>query len=320
MMINLLLRKADEMGINFGLRLLAMSLSVALLFLVTYYFLVVNRSTSPALPTQEDALKTLDAEKRKADAALISKIKSAISQTKRLHGYGIGVECREGQVTLTGEVPTEIDKDLAANLARETAGVKNVTNQIRIAPEATPQPGDTVTQDLAINVDDLELQANLHERLQAVPELKAQRIVIKVQNRAVTLTGSVATEAQKDRIEQILRNYPKVASINNQLRIGSIALPSASPAAASPPTTLATAKTTAASEQDRSVQQAITAALNANRADFAEVNAVKVIVQNGEATLSGTIPTRAERALAERLAKDVAGVKNVKNLIVAGGK
>ena len=320
-MMNLLLRKADEMGINFGLRLLAMSLSLALLFLVTYYFLVVNRSTNPVLPTQEDALKTLDAEKRKADAALISRIKSAISQTKRLHGYGIGVECREGQVTLTGEVPTEIDKDLAANLARETSGVKNVTNQIRIAPEATPQPGETTKQDLAINVDDLELQANLHERLQAVSELKTQRIAIKVQNRAVTLTGSVATEAQKDRVEQILRNYPKVTAINNQLRIGSTALPASPPTTASSPTPAPSPKPSAAtSEQDRSLLQTITAALNANRADFSEVNAIKVTVQNGDVTLSGTTPTRAERALAERLAKEVAGVKSLKNLIAVGAK
>ena len=121
------------------------------------YFLVINRSVNPPMPTQ-------------------------IAQTKSLHGYGIGVEYHDGRLTLSGEVPTEIDKELVANLARETLGVKEVTNQIRITPEATPQPGEAVNQDLAINVEDLELQANLRERALSVPELKAQQIEIKVQN------------------------------------------------------------------------------------------------------------------------------------------
>ncbi len=300
------------MGINLGLRLLVLSLSFVLLLLVAYYFLVVNRSLNPSLPTQADSLKTLDAEKRKADAALISKVKSAISQTKRLHGYGIGVECREGMVTLTGEVPTEIDKELAASLARETFGVKEVTNQIRITPEATPQPGEAVNQDLALNVDDLELQANLHERVISVPELKAQRIEIKVQNRVVTLTGNVASEAQKFRTEQLLRNYPKVTSITNQLRIGT-----ASPPALSSPSPI-TKPAAALSEQDQPLVQLVTSSLNISRSNFSKVNALKVTAQDGTITLSGTVPSRAERTLAESLTKEVAGVKSVKNLIVIG--
>ncbi len=224
------------MGINLGLRLLALGLSAVLLLLIAYYFLVVNRNQNPTLPTQANSLKTLDAEKRKADAALISKVKSAIAQTRRLYGYGIGVECREGMVTLTGDVPTEIDKELAANLARETLGVKEVMNQLRITPAATPQPGEAVNQDLAINVDDLELQANLRERVISIPELKAQRIDIKVQNRVITLTGSVASEAQKLRAEQLIRNYPKVASVINQLRIAGVAALPAKPSGTEPTT------------------------------------------------------------------------------------
>ena len=51
------------MGVNFGLRLLALGLSVVLSLLIAYYFLVINRSVNPPMPTQADSLKTLDAEK-----------------------------------------------------------------------------------------------------------------------------------------------------------------------------------------------------------------------------------------------------------------
>lgn len=224
------------MEINLGLRLLALGLFLALLLLMTYYFLVINRKATPYPALQGAAIQSPDGEKRRADAALVSKIKSAISQTKRLYGHSIGVEYHNEQVILSGEVPTEIDKELAANLAKETSGGKEVINQLRVQGNVTPAPlpqsGGTPNQELTVNVEDLELQANLREHLMAAPELKAQRIEIKVQNRVVTLTGNVASAPLKLHAEQLVRGYPKVTSVNNQLRIGSA--PAATPNPASP--------------------------------------------------------------------------------------
>jgi osmotically-inducible protein OsmY len=239
-MLTLLLRKANGIEINLWLQLLALGLSVVLLFLMAYYFLVINRPATPPALVSGTALQSPEGEKRRADAALIAKIKSAISQTKRLYGHSIGVEYRNEQVVLSGEVPTEIDKELAANLAQESSGGKEVINQLRvqtnITPEATLQLGVIPHQELTVNVDDLELHANLRERLMTVPELKAQRIKIKVQNRVVTLTGTVTSEALKLRAEQLARDYPKVTSVINQLRLGSDSAPhpAASPASAIP--------------------------------------------------------------------------------------
>lgn len=298
--MNLLARKVNGMGINWGLRLLALSLFLALLLLIAYYFLVVNRSLTPRLPTPGDTVKTIETEKRKADAALLNKIKAALSQTKRLYGYSIGVECHDGLVTLSGAVPTVIDKELAANLAIETSGVKEITNQIRVMPEATPQPGEIVRPNLMLNVDDLELQANVREQIISVPELKAQPIEIKVKNRTVTLTGTVASDAQKLRAEQLVQNTPKVAAVNNQLRLGNTVAP--------PGTRLAAA--------NRHLAQLITASLAARRSDFSDETVIQVTAQDGTITLTGTTPSRAERALVEQLAKEVAGVKSIQNLIV----
>ncbi len=295
------------MGVNLGLRLLAMGLSVVLCLLIVYYFLVVNRSINPPLSTQANSLKMLDAEKRKAEAALLSKVKSAIAQTKRLHGYAIGVEYKDGMVVLTGEVPTEIDKELAANLARETLSLKEITNQISIMPAATPQSSEGVQQELSINVDDLELQANLRERVLSIPDLKTQRITIKVQHRIVTLTGEVASESQKLRVEQLLRNYPRVTAVNNHLRIG----PQTASGIRTPPTSIM-------SEQDQALVELVRSSLNTNRADFSQMEAIKVAVQDGAITLSGSVPSQAERARAEQLTKQVVGMKSVKNLIVIG--
>ena len=102
-----------------------------------------------------------------------------------------------------------------------------------------------------------------------------------------------------------------VAQQRHQLRLGTPSSPPPSatpspPAAAPPPPPV----------KDQELTQMILTVLTANRADFSQLEAIKVAAQDGEITLSGLTPTRAERALVERLTKEVAGVKSVKNLIV----
>ncbi len=214
----LLIRKADELGINFWLRLLALGLCGSLILLASYYFLVVNREAEKPRLTAVSTVQNSD--KKQADAALSARIRSAITRTKRLYNLNIGVENKDGIITLTGEVPTEIDKDLAGALTQETSGVKELHNQLQITPNLSGTNEPMTQGNVPLNVEDLEMEANLRELLQAAPELKAQPIRLKVHDRAVTLTGRVATEQQRVRAEQVLRNAPKVSSISNQLRVG----------------------------------------------------------------------------------------------------
>jgi osmotically-inducible protein OsmY len=215
----LLLRKADEMGINFWLRLLALGLCVSLSLLSSYYFLVVNRAaaTTPLPAT----LPLPNTEKRQADAALSARVRSALTQAKRLHGHSISVETKGGFITLTGEVPSEIDKDLAGNLTQGVPGVQEVKNQLRVTPSLKRPSEPTPQVNTPLPIEDLEMEANLRETLQASAELRPQTITIKVSHRVVTITGRVASEPQKRRVEQLIRHAPKVSRVINQLRVGS---------------------------------------------------------------------------------------------------
>lgn len=310
------LKKGDEMGINVGLRLLTVGLFIFLLFLISYYFLVVNRNLSPQYERQASTISSPDAERIRQDAALASRIKSALAQTKRLQGYTISVENKEGIVTLSGDVPSPFDKELAGNVAKETPGIKSVNNRLQIVLGATPQTGENNLNkiELSINVEDLELQANLRERIASFPDLKNQQIEIKTQQRAVTLSGNAESEPQRARIEQIVRAFPKVTSVTNLLKVGG---KPAQQVAISPAPQTATANTNRA---DQELTQQITAKLNANRTDFTDLNKIKIICQNGEVTLSGTISAKAEGALAEKLTREISAVKTVKNLLVIASK
>ena len=73
-----------------------------------------------------------------SDAGITAQVKAAFALSKRISAYEIGVETKDGVVKLTGQAPSEIDRELAGNVASDTTGVKQVDNQIRVEPGLKP--------------------------------------------------------------------------------------------------------------------------------------------------------------------------------------
>ncbi len=215
----LLMRKPGENRINIALRILASALSLVLFFLVTYYFLSVNR-TQPLIDQLNTRLTNASkSENYKSDIALMGRIKSVLGQSKRLHGYSIGVECKDGTVNIDGEVPTQIDKDLAGQLVLQTPGVNGITNHLTILPAANRNDQEAFPSTFPIKVEDFELEANLQEKISTMVDLNNPKISIKVKNKIVILQGTVANDQVRSQIEQIIGNFPQVSRVNNQLKV-----------------------------------------------------------------------------------------------------
>jgi osmotically-inducible protein OsmY len=66
------------------------------------------------------------------DGALTAKIKSKMALDDTLKSRGINVSTDDGVVTLSGKVSSAAEHERAVQLARETAGVKSVRDQIRV--------------------------------------------------------------------------------------------------------------------------------------------------------------------------------------------
>jgi hypothetical protein len=64
------------------------------------------------------------------DAALTAKVKSALSLNARVPAGKIDVDSKDGVVTLRGEVPNEETRSLAEQIAKDTAGVREVHNHL----------------------------------------------------------------------------------------------------------------------------------------------------------------------------------------------
>ena len=69
-----------------------------------------------------------------SDAALTTAVKTKLLADPKVRGLKIDVDTKNGIVMLTGTVRSQAEKDEALRLARETENVKNVTDQITVAP------------------------------------------------------------------------------------------------------------------------------------------------------------------------------------------
>jgi len=101
------------------------------------------------------------------DAGVTTSVKAKFAQDDLVKAHEINVTTREGVVTLTGEVDSVAAKEQAVRLARETAGVNDVIDELRVAVEATT--GDLEDLDVDIKVDQ-ELERGVGEAGDAIRE------------------------------------------------------------------------------------------------------------------------------------------------------
>ena len=68
------------------------------------------------------------------DSVLTVKVKTAMLQQKGLEGFSIHVNSYKGVVQLSGFVDTDVNKELAGQIARSVDGVSEVVNNLIVKP------------------------------------------------------------------------------------------------------------------------------------------------------------------------------------------
>jgi osmotically-inducible protein OsmY len=225
------------------------------------------------------------------DTRITRDVKSALSLSKRVSPFNISVQTQDSIVTLAGTVSSDDIKSLAGEIARDTAGVTEVKNEIAVDHGAQP-PSE------AALVNDLQIKTSILEALTRSTELAGKKIEVKVEDRKVTLTGSVDTPAQKSGAEQIARAADGVTAVANELAVSNPAAPSEpAPAAA----------------VDVNAELAKRIRFELYETGAFDVLKMNVQVEDGNATLSGSVRSRAEQLLATFVAQTTPGVKKVVN-------
>jgi hyperosmotically inducible protein len=227
------------------------------------------------------------------DAATTTKVKTALMLSKHASAFDIDVNTNQGAVSLKGQVPSEEIKAMAGAIAQDTSGVKELHNNLVIDPAARPNPE---TSRLSERVADLEIKTLVGDAIRKSPELKDRSIELVVQERKVSLNGVVETESQKNLAQQIAWGVQGVAGVTNSISV--------------------TAPQAGDSPEDKLAKR-VEFELYSTKAF--SVNTLQIHSLDGTVTLAGTVSSRAEKLLAEKVAQTVNGVRKVvNNLSVIG--
>ena len=155
------------------------------------------------------------------DGWITMKIHSSYIPENVLEGSNIDVDTASGVVTLNGTVPSEAARARAIALAKTTDGVKSVTDKLRITPPAA-KPGATpdATSKAGRSVNDGWIKSKIYAQfLTDWKTLEDSDIDIDVATGAVTLKGTVKTEAAKARAVAIAKATDGVKTVNDNLKV-----------------------------------------------------------------------------------------------------
>jgi osmotically-inducible protein OsmY len=216
------------------------------------------------------------------DEDIQSSVTDEIFEDLRLiEPFDIKVEASQGNVTLTGTVPTYAQLRVAEQDARDVVGVAWVSNLLMVN---SPRR------------EDKAIQGAVQHNIDTDFDLSGQGVMAQVRQGVVTLKGSVSTFYDKVHATDVAARVSGVQKVANDLNVNWWS------------------HTT-----DRSLQKRIEKRLLADWETTWMAPAIHVDVQGGKVKLSGIVDTWVERAEAGRVAFNTDGVWMVNNELGVAG-
>ena len=208
----------------------------------------------------------------KTDSQLQQDVMAELKWEPAVHAEQIGVEVKNGVVTLAGKVSSYSEKWNAERAAQRVSGVKALAVELKVK---LSEFGSRTDADIA------ESAKNILGWTSSLPE---DAIKVMVEGGWLTLSGDVEWQYQRQDAGDSVRYLSGVTGVSNQIAIK--------------PSLSATV-----------VKSDIEAALKRRAA--ADAKTIAVDVKGADVTLTGTVHSWAERDLATRSAWGSSGVRNV---------
>jgi hyperosmotically inducible periplasmic protein len=129
----------------------------------------------------------------------------------KLDDVSVDQDREKGVVTLKGEVASDAEKAQAEAVAKAAAPRDVIANEIRVLPAGMEGPADDVADDL-----DAGIKNNLDA---AFTKADVRGVKHAVETQVVTLTGEVASQEDRSRIEKLVAGVPNVTQVVNKLEV-----------------------------------------------------------------------------------------------------
>lgn len=212
----------------------------------------------------------------KTDAQIQADVQEELRLAPMVNATHIGVEVRQGVVTLTGHVDSYAEKWHAEQAAQRVNSVKALAVEMQVMFRGTPTVTDSEVAHAVKNVLDWNVF------------IPTNAVKVMVEHGWVTLSGKVAADYQRRIAESSIRYLSGVMGVRNQLVL--------KPAVSG------------------SVLKTDIEAVLQRRATK-EAKGIGIDIHDHEVTLTGTVNSLAERDLVSRAVWDSPGVWQVCNNI-----
>jgi osmotically-inducible protein OsmY len=208
----------------------------------------------------------------KTDRKLQEDVIAELAWDPSIEASHVGVQVEDGIVTLSGQVPSFIEKEAARRAAQRVAEVKGVAVDLHVV---LPGHSERTDADLAKSASSMLAWSTL------VPK---DVVKVSVEDGWVTLTGKADWAFQRDAAVDCVNSLIGVKGVVNRIEV-------------------------AARASSGDVKTRIEAALQ--RRAHLDTKSVSVSVADGTVTLSGRVDSLAERTTMENAAWSAPGVRQV---------
>ncbi len=210
------------------------------------------------------------------DTRIRDDVLSELDFEPSLDASGIGVAVKDGVVTLSGHIPSYLQKVTAEGAAKRVKGVKAVALDLEVRIPGMAKRADDEIAARAIDI--LKWSTSVGERIKIV-----------VEDGRIKLSGDVEYYYQKEEAERVVRRLSGVTGVSNLISVRPRLQP-------------------------RDVRDRISKAFQRN-AEL-ESSAIQIDVSESSVTLSGQVKAWHERKIAEDAAWAIPGVTAVHDNIV----
>lgn len=142
----------------------------------------------------------------KTDYELKTAIVDELAWTPSVNADRIGVSLDAGAVTLSGQVETYPEKDMAVRAVTRVAGVTAVADEIVVKNDRAPR-------------DDADIAREASEALNRMVHVPADAVRAIVHNQVVTLSGTVVWEYQREITQRAVAALPGVNGVINKMTL-----------------------------------------------------------------------------------------------------
>jgi hyperosmotically inducible protein len=141
------------------------------------------------------------------DGAIVTQVKASLLAEKGVPSNDVNVEVYKGVVLLSGFVKTQAEKDAAGKVAKNTAGVQSVRNEIAIHPATS----------VGTKLDDTMLVSKVKAALVDASDVKSGQINVEARGGIVQLGGFVTGQKMRDRAIAVAKGVEGVKRVDDAL-------------------------------------------------------------------------------------------------------